>query len=104
MELDWITVVGSSTKARKNGAEHVDKSDVIFTHTCSRLHVVVDTATQHDRRVHRLRLEHESGEAPKFYARLPGPARVGLEAAINAQRFERILHARHHERWSLLHA
>jgi len=28
------------------------------------------------------RLEHETGEAEKFYASLPGPARVGVEATI----------------------
>ena len=45
------------------------------------------------------RLEHENGEARKFYATLPGPARVGMEATINAQWFERTLHANHHELW-----
>jgi len=35
------------------------------------------------------RLEHENGEAEKFYGTLPGPARVGIEATINAQWFER---------------
>jgi hypothetical protein len=30
------------------------------------------------------RLEHENGEAEKFYETLPGPARVGVEATINA--------------------
>lgn len=45
------------------------------------------------------RLEHENGEARKFYATLPGPARVGMEATINAQWFEKTLHANHHELW-----
>jgi len=45
------------------------------------------------------RLEHENGEAQKFYATLPGPARVGMEATINAQWFEKTLHANHHELW-----
>jgi transposase len=45
------------------------------------------------------RLEHENGEAEKFYATLPGPARVGIEATINAQWFERILHRYNHELW-----
>jgi hypothetical protein len=30
------------------------------------------------------RLEHENGDAERFYATLPGPARVGMEATINA--------------------
>jgi transposase len=45
------------------------------------------------------RLEHENGEAEKFYATLPGPARVGMEATINAQWFERMLRRYHHELW-----
>ena len=35
------------------------------------------------------RLEHATGEAEKFYETRPGPARVGIEATINAQWFER---------------
>ncbi len=45
------------------------------------------------------RLEHENGEARAFYAALPGPARVGMEATLNAQWFERILAEYHHELW-----
>lgn len=45
------------------------------------------------------RLEHENGEAEKFYASLAGPARVGMEATINAQWFEKALQAHHHELW-----
>ena len=45
------------------------------------------------------RLEHENGEAEKFYATLPSPARVGIEATINAQWFERTLRRYHHELW-----
>lgn len=45
------------------------------------------------------RLEHASGEAPAFYAALPGPARVGMEATLNAQWFERLLEEYHHELW-----
>ena len=45
------------------------------------------------------RLEHENGEAEKFYETLPGPARVGMEATINAQWFERMLRRYHHELW-----
>ena len=37
------------------------------------------------------RLEHENGDVEKFYGTLPGPARVGVEATINAQWFERML-------------
>jgi transposase len=45
------------------------------------------------------RLEHENGEAKKFYATLPSAARVGMEATINAQWFERLLQEHHHELW-----
>lgn len=45
------------------------------------------------------RLEHENGEAERFYASLPNPARVGIEATINAQWFERILSHQGHELW-----
>ena len=30
------------------------------------------------------RLEHATGEARKFYAGLPGPARIGMEATSDA--------------------
>jgi len=45
------------------------------------------------------RLEHETGEAEKFYASLPDPARVGVEATIRAQWFERALARYGHELW-----
>ncbi len=45
------------------------------------------------------RLEHANGEARAFYAALPGPARVGMEATLNAQWFERMLHEHRHELW-----
>jgi transposase len=45
------------------------------------------------------RLEHENGEAKKFYATLPSAARVGMEATINAQWFETMLQEHHHELW-----
>jgi len=45
------------------------------------------------------RLEHENGDAEKFYATLPRPARVGIEATISAQWFERMLHRHQHELW-----
>jgi transposase len=45
------------------------------------------------------RLEHENGEAQKFYATLPSAPRVGMEATINAQWFERLLQEHHHELW-----
>jgi hypothetical protein len=43
------------------------------------------------------RLEHENGDAEKFYGTLPGTARVGIEATISAQWFERMLHRHQHE-------
>ena len=45
------------------------------------------------------RLEHESGEAEKFYGTLPGPACVGMEATIHSPWFERLLHRYGHELW-----
>jgi transposase len=45
------------------------------------------------------RLEHESGEAKTFYATLPSPARVGMEATCNAPWFEKVLQEHHHELW-----
>jgi len=44
-------------------------------------------------------LEHEGGEAHRFYASLPGPVRVGMEAVGNAQWFERMLAELGHELW-----
>jgi transposase len=45
------------------------------------------------------RLEHENGEAQAFYARLPKPVRVGMEATGYAQWFERMLGEQGHELW-----
>jgi len=45
------------------------------------------------------RLEHETGEARSFYASLCEPARVGIEATVSAQWFEKVLREYHHELW-----
>ena len=45
------------------------------------------------------RLEHENGKAKKFYATLPSPGRVGMEATYDAQWIERVLREHHHELW-----
>ena len=45
------------------------------------------------------RLEHENGEARNFYATLPRPARVGIEATGFTQWFERMLAEQAHELW-----
>lgn len=45
------------------------------------------------------RLEHENGEAGKFYAGLATPARVGMEATGYAQWFERMLAEQGHQLW-----
>lgn len=45
------------------------------------------------------RLVHDTGEAHDFYATLPGPARVGMEATIDAQWFEKMLSKGGHELW-----
>jgi len=44
-------------------------------------------------------LEHEHGEARRFYASLPGPVRVGMVAVGNAHWFERLLAELGHELW-----
>ena len=45
------------------------------------------------------RLEHEQGEARRFYESLEGPVRVGMEAIGNSQWFERMLAELGHEVW-----
>jgi transposase len=45
------------------------------------------------------RLEHESGEARRFYQGLRGPVRVGLEAVGNSQWFEQMLAELGQELW-----
>ena len=45
------------------------------------------------------RLEHATGEAVAFYGRLPGPARVGMEASGYTQWFEKMLAEQGHELW-----
>lgn len=45
------------------------------------------------------RLEHASGEARAFYAALPKPARIGLEATGYARWFHRMLIQQGHEVW-----
>jgi transposase len=45
------------------------------------------------------RLEHENGEARTFYAGLPGPAPVGMEATGYSQWFETMLAEQGHELW-----
>jgi len=45
------------------------------------------------------RLEHENGEARAFYASLPKPVLVGMEATGYAQWFERMLAELGHELW-----
>ena len=45
------------------------------------------------------RLEHQNGEARAFYASLPKPVLVGMEATGHAQWFERMLAELGHELW-----
>lgn len=45
------------------------------------------------------RLQHENGEAQRFYQSLRGPVRVGLEAVGNTLWFERLLADLGHEVW-----
>ena len=57
---------------------------------------MVDTETG---QIEERRLEHENGEARKFYASLPGPVRVGIEATGHTQWFEGMLAELGHELW-----
>jgi len=45
------------------------------------------------------RVEHAGGQAEKFYAALPQPVRVGMEATGTTQWFERLLARLGHELW-----
>ena len=45
------------------------------------------------------RLEHETGEARAFYAALPAPALVGMEAEGYAHWFQGMLAEQRHELW-----
>jgi transposase len=45
------------------------------------------------------RLQHENGETRAFYAGLPAPVRVGMEATGHAQWFEQMLAEQGHELW-----
>jgi hypothetical protein len=45
------------------------------------------------------RLEHENGEARAFYAPLPKPALIGIEATGYTQWFERMVAEQGHELW-----
>jgi transposase len=45
------------------------------------------------------RVEHGNGQARAFYAKLPQPVRVGMEATGHAQWFERMLEEQGHELW-----
>ncbi len=49
--------------------------------------------------IRELRLEHQNGEARAFYAALPQPARIGIEATGYARWFERMLTELGHELW-----
>jgi transposase len=45
------------------------------------------------------RLEHENGEAKAFYAQLPKPSLIGIEATGYTQWFERMVAEQGHELW-----
>ncbi len=45
------------------------------------------------------RLEHENGDAKAFYARLPKPSLIGIEATGYTQWFERMVAEQGHELW-----
>lgn len=72
--------------------------DIIGCDLHSRYQVVawVNQATGE---IMRRRLEHENGEAQRFYGGLPRGARVGIEATFPALWFERLLQECGHELW-----
>ena len=43
--------------------------------------------------------DHGTGEAQQFYAALPAPARIGMEASGRTHWFERMLAEQGHELW-----
>jgi hypothetical protein len=86
---------GDSTKARMKGFELCSLIGCDF-HSSFQQIAMLDPTTGE---VIERRLEHENGEAKKFYATLPSPARVGMEATCDAQSFERTLREHHHELW-----
>lgn len=57
---------------------------------------MLDTGTGERRK---LRVVHEGEAARRFYAALPAPARIGMEATGNARWFERLLAELGHELW-----
>ena len=63
-------------------------------HTRFQQIAMLDTATGE---IVERRVEHERGEAQAFYAALPAPARVGMEATGYARWFERMLREHGHE-------
>ncbi|MGH9401456.1 MAG: IS110 family transposase [Terriglobia bacterium] len=64
----------------------------------SRYQVIARLDTQTGEMVTR-RLEHENGEAKAFYASLPKPSWIGIEATGYTQWFERMLTEMGHELW-----
>jgi transposase len=65
-------------------------------HTRFQQIAMLDTATGE---IVERRLEHQTGEAQRFYAALSAPARVGIEATGYARWFERLLAEQGHELW-----
>jgi hypothetical protein len=85
---------GVLTKTRRKGAEYVDyrlRFPFALPANCD--------AGSADREVIERRLEHENGEARKFYAGLATAARVGMEATGYAQWFERMIAEQGHQLW-----
>src|SRR2546428_10086375 len=64
----------------------------------SRYQVIAMVETDTGERVTR-RLEHENGEARTFYASLPKPSLIGMEATGYTQWFERLVAELGHELW-----
>jgi transposase len=65
-------------------------------HTRYQQIALLETATGE---IVRRRLEHEDGEAKDFYAKLPQPSLIGIEATGYTQWFERMLAELGHELW-----
>jgi hypothetical protein len=65
-------------------------------HTRYQMIAMLDTGTGE---IVTRRLEHENGEAKAFYAQLPKPALIGIEATGYTQWFERMVAEFGHELW-----
>src|SRR5438067_6549062 len=83
------------TRSKRDWSSDVCSSDLDF-HTRFQKIAMMDTTTGE---LVTRRLEHGTGEAERFYAALAAPVRVGIEATLATQWFEKMLRHYGHELW-----